>query len=287
MSELGDVDTLLEIARDADYWDFSARLGDTGITVEEPPQIEARHFNLIVRFAAPTPDRPFWVASEQRLEYGRPAEPGPRLHLTAADVIDTVPHALDDWVLQVTLEMAEFFAADAENADDESKSKRAEQIAARLRAEFEQAEAHSRRWQERAEGHYGDRVIYELRDDTEIVYERSEHDGRPALLMGHTGDLSVILVPPDSVHPWRRSEPGHVDDYGRRITVREAIDYAGPDHGDWVRKETALALGETLGELRKIQDRALSGRDPQALAELARLAGHARELAEGLQPPLA
>ncbi|MDO8189376.1 hypothetical protein Q5424_25380 [Conexibacter sp. JD483] len=46
-------------------------------------------------------------------------------------------------------------------------------------------------------------------------------------------------------------------------------------------------LGETLGALREVQDRALSGRDPQALADLTRLADHARALSEGLQAPLA
>ena len=54
----------------------------------------------------------------------------------------------------------------------------------RLRSEWEQAEAHSRRWQERSEGHYGNIIIYELRDDTPIVYERTEHRGRPGAAHG-------------------------------------------------------------------------------------------------------
>ena len=97
----------------------------------------------------------------------------------------------------------------------------------------------------------------------------------------------MILVPPDAEHAWRRSSPGHVDEYGRRISVREALDYAGDEHRDWVVEQTALALGETLAAIRAVQDSALSGRDPASLAELTRLADHARRLSEGLQAPLA
>jgi hypothetical protein len=106
--------------------------------------------------------------------------------------------------------------------------------------------------------------------------------------MGHApADLHVVLVAPDATHPWRRSSPGHVEEYGRRISVREALDYAGDEHGEWVVEQTALALGDTLAALRAIQARALDGRDPQALAELTRLADHARSLSDGLQAPLA
>lgn len=58
--------------------------------------------------------------------------------------------------------------------------------------------------------------------------------------MGHPGhDLHVILVAPDSEHPWRRSAPGCVEDYGRRLSVREAIDYA------------AHAIDDTAGDGRR------------------------------------
>jgi hypothetical protein len=82
---------------------------------------------------------------------------------------------------------------------------------------------------------------------------------KEALLMGHPDQhLDVILVPPDREDPWRRSSLGHVE-----------------------------ALGEMLAAIRTVQDEALRGRDSQALAELTRLAGHARSLSEGLQAPFA
>lgn len=62
--------------------------------------------------------------------------------------------------------------------------------------------------------------------------------------------------------------------------------YIGDEHHDWVIEQTALALGDTLAALREVQDGALGGR-AQALAELTRLADHARSLSEGLQKPLA
>jgi hypothetical protein len=94
-------------------------------------------------------------------------------------------------------------------------------------------------------------------------------------------------VAPSINHPWRRSSPGHVEEYGWRISVYEALGYAGDEHRDWVIEQTALALGDTLAAVREVQDGALSGRDSQALVELTRLADHARALSEGLQKPLA
>jgi hypothetical protein len=91
------------------------------------------------------------------------------------------------------------------------------------------------------------------------------------------------LVAPDTEHPWRWSEAGRLDEYGERLTVREAMDRAGAEHADWVREHTAYTLGEALSALRAVQDRALTVRDPAALHELARLAGHAQQLADGLQ----
>jgi hypothetical protein len=70
------------------------------------------------------------------------------------------------------------------------------------------------------------------------------------------------------------------------VTVRDALERAGADHEGWIREQTAYALGVTLAALRAVQDQALSGRDPDALRKLGRLAGHAQALAEGLQAPL-
>jgi hypothetical protein len=181
-----------------------------------------------------------------------------------------------------------FLAADEWGLDDEGRALATRQHGLRLQAEWEQAEAHRRRWQERFAGEYEDIVIYELRVDTPIVYESAEYRDKPALLMGHPDQpLDVILVPPDREHPWRRSSRGHVEDFGRRIAVRDAIEYAGAEFREWVIEQTALALGETLTAIRAVQDEALRGRDPQALAELTRLTDHAQSLSEGLQSPIA
>lgn len=75
-------------------------------------------------------------------------------------------------------------------------------------------------------------------------------------------------VPPDIEQPWRRSSPGHVEGYGRRSSVREALDCAGSEHRDWAIEQPALAPGNALAALHKVQKGALAGRDPQALAEL-------------------
>ena len=285
-----DIDLLLSVGREADYWDFAVRIGEDIDPRRQAPAIEARCLNTIARFIAPHPEHPHWQLAKQDLSSDDPDGSEVAGDVTAARVIDVVPGGPETWVLAATRQTAEYLleVAPEVELDDADEAARMRRDGLRLRSEWEQAEAHSRRWQERSEGHYGDIVLYELSDDEPISYERTEHDGRPALLMGHPDSPSdVILVPPDPEHAWRRSSPGHVDEHGRRISVREALDYAGDEHRDWVIEQTSFALGETLAAIRAVQGSALSGHDPGALAELTRLADHARRLSEGLQAPLA
>jgi hypothetical protein len=282
-----DTEDLLHLAADADYWDFAIRLGEGVEPDESAPNISARFFNTIVYFIAPTDDEPAWRLAEQCLDSKQPDRKRTVGEVRAAQVIDVVPGSLERWVLHATQEVADSLLSAHEWADSEEAA-HLHSHGLRLRSECEQAEAHSHRWQERFDGQYGDIVIYELRSDEPVVYERTEEDGHSALLMGHDReDAHVILVAPNINHPWRRSSPGHVGEYGRRISVYEALGYAGDEHRDWVIEQTALALGDTLAALREVQDGALGGRNSQALVELTRLADHARALSEGLQKPLA
>jgi hypothetical protein len=280
---MADTDVLLDVAAEADFWDFAIRLDEDS---DGGPHISARCFNTVVHFIAPTDDKPAWQLAEQRLASKQPERLRAAGAVTTAQVIDSVPGALEGWVLRATRGAADLLLAADEWVDDPAEAARLRDDGLRLVSEWEQAEAHSRRWQERLRGQYGDIVLYELSDDEPIFYERTYLNGKEALLMGHSLDrLGVVLVAPDSEHPWRRSTPERVEEHGRRISVREAIDYAGDAHHDWVVEQTALALGDTLRALREVQIRALDGRDPLALAELTRLAGHAGALSEGLQPP--
>jgi hypothetical protein len=283
-----DTQDLLDLAADADYWDFAIRLGEGVEPGEGAPNISARCFNTVVHFVAPTDDKPAWRLAERRLDAKQPNRIRTVGEVRVAQVIDVVPGSLERWVLHATQEVGNSLLSADEWVEDSDEAAHLRNHGLRLRSEYEQAEAHSRRWQERFDGQYGDIVVYELRSDEPIVYERAEEHGQPALLMGHAReDAHVILVAPNTDHPWRRSSPGHVEAYGRRISVRDALDYVNDEHRDWVIEQTALALGDTLAALRDVQDRALSGRDPQALVELTRLANHARALSEGLQKPLA
>ncbi len=284
---MDDVDLSLETAAEADYWDFSIRIGEEVDLDEGAPQLSARFFNTIVQFVAPTAGQPSWRVRQRRLGPAQPelAETGA---VSTAQVIDVVPGSLERWVLNATRHIAEYLLAANEWISDLDEAARTRERGLRLTSELEQAEAHSQRWQERFAGQYGEIIIYELATDEPIVRRRTGPDELPGLLMGHEDEgLDVILVAPDATHQWRRSSPGHVDEYGRRISVREALEYAGDEHSDWVIEQTALALGETLGALRDIQPAALDGRDPAALSELTRLADHARALSDGLQQPLA
>jgi hypothetical protein len=103
----------------------------------------------------------------------------------AAQVIDVVPGGLERWVLHATQEVGDSLLSADEWVEDSEETAHLRSHGLRLRSEYEQAEAHSRRWQERFDGQYGDIVIYELRSDEPIVYERTEEHGQPALLMGH------------------------------------------------------------------------------------------------------
>lgn len=285
---MADIDLLLKTAADADYWDFEIRIGEGIDPDESTPQLSARFFNTIVHFIAPTDVQPSWRIAEERLDSTHP-EPAVVGDVSAAQVIDVVPGSLERWVLDATHRLAADLLAANEWVSDPEEAARTRERGLQLISELEQAEAHSQRWQERFAGQYGEIIIYELATDEPIVYRRTGPDEHPGLLMGHEDDrdLGIILVAPDSRHPWRRSSPGHVDEYGRRISVRETLEYAGEEHREWVIKQTALALGDTLAALRENQAEALDGRDPVALSELTRLADHARALSEGLQQPLA
>jgi hypothetical protein len=247
------IEDLLALAADADYWDFAIRMGQGIEPDESAPDISARFFNTVVLFIPPTDDEPAWRLAEQQLDSDQPDQERTVGEVRAAQVIDVVPHSLERWVLQATQETADSLLSADEWVDDSVKAAQLHRHGLRLHSEWEQAEAHSNRWRERLDGRYGDIVIYELRDNEPIIYERTEHNNTPALLMGNAGeDPHVVLVAPDTNHPWRRSSPGHVQEYGRRLSVDDTLDYAGNEHRDWVIEQTALALGDTLAALREV-----------------------------------
>ena len=182
---VSDIELLLNVAREADYWDFAVRIGEDIDPDEQSPDIEARYFNTIAHFIAPTPEHPYWQIGGQELSSEHPDETEIAGDVLTAQVIDVVPGILEVWVLAATRQTAEYLLEVSHEVavDDADEAARMRENGLRLRSEWEQAEAHSRRWQERSEGHYGNIIIYELREDTPIVYERTEHGGRPALLM--------------------------------------------------------------------------------------------------------
>ncbi len=148
-----------------------------------------------MHFIAPTDDKPAWRLAEQRLDAKQPNRMRTVGEVRTAQVIDVVPGSLERWVLRATQEIADSLLSADEWAEDSEKATHLHNHGLRLSSECEQAEAHSRRWQERFDGQYGEIVIYELRSDEPIVYERTEEDGRPALLMGNAGENAhVILV---------------------------------------------------------------------------------------------
>jgi hypothetical protein len=242
--------------------------------------IALRAFNTVVHFLPPTVELPTWQLAVEQITGG---EDGDELEVlggvSVAQVIDTVPGVIEEWVLAITHEAADYLS---EFEDDQVR-----QAGMRLRSEHEQGEAHSARWKTRADALYGDMAMYDFPDDAELSYERIEVGTHAALLVTDADDrIGHVLVAPSTRHPWRWSTPDHVDDYGERLSVREAMQRATAAHEGWVRQQTALALGEALAALRGLHEQALSGTDPESLRELGRLAGHAQTLAEGLQAPL-
>jgi len=276
-----DMDVALAIARDADFWIVGIEFGsDISMLDEGRLAIAARNFNTLVHFLPPSLESATWqLGLEQLTDVDDEDEPKLLGAISVPAVIDTVPYALEDWVLAITREAVEYFA------EDEDEMSR--QAGLRLSGELEQGEAHSAQWQARKAARYGEMLLYGFPRDAELRYRRGEEARSPALFIGEVDvPHERVLVAPSAEYPWRWSDPGHVDEYGERLTVREAAERAGRDHADWVREHTAYALGDTLAALRSIQDRALTGRDTDALQELTRLAGHAQALAAGLQPPL-
>lgn len=267
----------LERAEDADYWRMEVEFGaDISMLDEGRFTLAARHFDTFVHFLPPGVEHTTWRLGTEGV--GDDGEVLPLGEITVPVVIDIVPYAVEDWVLAITREVVEYLA---EDEDDQRR-----QAGMRLRSEWEQGEAHSAQWKRKSEARYGPILLYDFAEDATLRFERGDEQGRPALFIGeaeHPSDR--VLVAPDSEHPWRWSDPGHIDEYGERLTVQEAVVRAGADHSDWVREHTAYALGETLTALRAVQDEALTGRAPAALRDLARLAGHAQELAGGVETP--
>lgn len=216
---------------------------------------------------------------EQLIDLDDEDEPKLLGDISVPAVIDTVPYALEDWVLLITREAVEYFA------EDEDETSR--QAGLRPSGELEQGEAHSATWQAQKNARYGQMLLYDFPRDADLRYRRGEEGRSPALFIGEADTSHErVLVAANAEHPWRWSDPDHVDEYGENLTVQKAVERAGTDHAEWVREDTAYALGDTLAALRSIQDRALTGRDADALQELSRLAGHAQALAAGLQPPV-
>jgi hypothetical protein len=275
------LETALEAARGADYWLLDARFGSNiGLVDEGHLSITARMFNTLVHFLPPTDELPTWRLATEDITDDDVDKIEVLGDVSVAHVIDTVPSVLEEWVLAVTHEAADYLS---ESDDDQLR-----RAGMRLRSEHEQGDAHSARWQTRADARYGDVQLDDFPDDAELSYERTEVHGDAALLVYDVDDSGDrrVLVAPSAWHPWRWSTPDHVDHYGERLSVREAMQRASEAHDGWVCEQTAFALGETLAALRGLHEQALSGTDPESLRELGRLAGHAQALAEGLQAPL-
>ncbi len=264
----------MDAAQDADTWGFAITVGE-GMGVAETLELSARTFNSIVHFLPPAEDHHRWRVAWQEVDSDDPDELEDLGEITTAQVIDVVPPLAEAVVLAATHEHIQWL-------EDEPTRRDAH---LRLVAELDQATAHRARWRRRAERRYGDIVMYDFADDAELLYDLAEEAGRPALRISTSDDPAGserVLIAPDPEHAWCYTATGKADSFGEWLDVHDALDRATAEHADWVRRETSLALGETLARIRTAWEAAGSSPRADQLAELARLARHAQELADGL-----
>jgi hypothetical protein len=191
------LEAALEIAHDAESWHLDVRFGsDMGLLDEGHLSITARVFNTLVHFLPPTTDVATWRLASEDVSDDDDDQLELVGEISVAQVIDAVPQVVEDWVLDVTLEAAAYFA----EADDVELRR----AGMRLHAEHEQGQAHSARGKADANAHHGDVVLYDFAEDAELQYERTELDGHPALLMTDADEQGVrVLLAPNIEYPWR------------------------------------------------------------------------------------
>jgi hypothetical protein len=222
----------------------------------------------------------WWVTQEQLDDDGLPLVHRARA-LSVSELIDKVPAPFEVWVFETTETRIGFLESAAEyGSDDAEQEVKAGGI---LRAEFEQAKAHSRTWQERFSRRYGDLQLYELGDEAPLRWERGEVEGKKALLVAEGTDRqdARAYVAPDLDHAWRWTSVRHIDTAGEYLPVHEVLARVPEEHQDWVRRLTDEAYGEVVEAVAAVSARARVSDRPEDFAELARLAAHAEALAAG------
>lgn len=256
--------------------------GDLGVTIDA-----ASFGGWVTTFVAPgQPDEAgierdhWWVVQEQEGPNGEIEirHEGP---VSAPDVIDKVPHAFEQWVLNATRAHVDYL-----DGEGDGQATRDEIAAANaLRAELDQAQAHAGTWQDRFRRRYGDIYIYELPAAAPLSWERGRAGGSEALLVWETASddraRARAYIVPDRDHPWRWTEAGDPERAGEFLPTHEVLARVPGEFHPWVRHATEAALALTRQALATAAEHAREADDPELFAELARLALHARNLAAG------
>ncbi len=222
----------------------------------------------------------WWVTQERLDDDGLPVVHRDR-SLSVSELIDKVPAPFEVWVFEMTKTWIEFLESAAE--DDSEAAEQEIKAGGILRAEFEQAKAHARTWQERFSRRYGDLELYELNDEEPLRWERGEAGGKKALLVGEGSDRQDMraYVAPDLDHAWRWTSARHIDTAGEYLPVHEVLARVPEEHQDWVRRLTDEAYSEVVAAIATLSARACVSDRPEDFAELGRLATHAEALAAG------
>lgn len=222
----------------------------------------------------------WWVVQERVDDDGLPVVRRAEA-LSVTDLTDKIPTQFETWVFVVTESQVGRLAAAAEfetpTAEEDVKA------GIVLRTDLEQAKAHAKTWESRFERRYGDIYLYELRDDSPLVWERGELAGLKALFVSeaeHRQDRRAY-VSPDLDHGWRWTSERHLEVAGEYLPVHEVLARVPTEHRDWVRRQTDEAYVKTVEALGVQSKRACVSDRPEDFAELARLAAHAEALAAG------
>jgi hypothetical protein len=278
-------DVLLDLV-DESEWQLGVRVDEEG-TVDL--RLESRCFGgWITAFNPPGKEcddglerNTWWVTQEQVDDEGLPEVRHARA-LSVSELIDKVPLPFEIWIFEAT-ERHIGYLESAEEFDDENAAQQVKE-GKLLRAEFEQAKAHSETWNARFRRRYGDLVLYDFRDDATLKWERGEIDGKKTLLVVDV-EFDVhdprAYVAPDLEHTWRWTSARNINAAGEFLPVHEVLARVPEEHRGWVRRVTDEAYGEVVEAISALSARACVSDQPTDFAELARLAAHAEALAKG------
>lgn len=278
------LESVLEAARDADWWESHIRTDADG---QLEIELCAGFFNTLMEFVPPTYEsrRWHWSVGYRQLDSEDPEEFHDVGTVSAPELIDTVPQYLEQWVLAITEHAVDSLEAEVE----EEASEDAGRTAMRLRAELDQAHEHSRKWQARSLRRYGDVMLYDLPPNAEIEWQEGDVDGIPALLAFPTDGARPdraerAMIAPDWQTAWRWTTPDRAGECGEYLPVHEVLAIVGEEYQGWVREQTAVALGHTLTHIREIvNDPAARSAEPEIMEDLAKAAEHAKYLAVGVR----